>query len=325
MRTPLACHFRRSIAPGLFAFTILSIQAAEGPPVFTFGFEGVPGRVVGQPGEVKTFEVFVTLTTANNPSPDGAQGWLFIFMVEGWENVKATLKGIKVQTIFNEDDDQDPETPPIHHDPYEEDLGDRSIFRSGVEVHTCTLVPLKQAVALLTVLRNQQQETMVLQPNGTQRVAGLTLQVTVPESAVGVPLTLGFERVEACGFNELYFPGEVTIGGKTLLPGFETVTTLAVASPFRRGDFNSDDLVDITDAIDGLGYLFFAGAAPGCRDAADTNDDGRLDIADPIFFLASLTGAGSGAGLPVPEPSTCGLDPSPDSLSCLSSPCQIAP
>ena len=38
-----------------------------------FGFEGMPTQVSGEVGEVKTFDVFATLTTAGNTLPDGVQ------------------------------------------------------------------------------------------------------------------------------------------------------------------------------------------------------------------------------------------------------------
>src|SRR4030095_13920324 len=52
--------------------------------------------------------------------------------------------------------------------------------------------------------------------------------------------------------------------------------------PFRRGDANSDAILDLSDAIFTLASLFSGGPAPACEDAADSNDDGTLDISDAI-------------------------------------------
>ena len=49
-----------------------------------------------------------------------------------------------------------------------------------------------------------------------------------------------------------------------------------------------------------------------CDDAADLNDDGMVDISDAIFALSALFVPGSA---PVPEPLTCGEDPTDDSLT----------
>ncbi len=97
--------------------------------------------------------------------------------------------------------------------------------------------------------------------------------------------------------------------------------------PFARGDLNADRRRDIADAMCVLGYLFNArdeacrAFAFRCPDAADANDDGRVNIADALKVLAHLfTSAG-----PLPEPMACGLDPTPDDLSCTSFPPCVGP
>ena len=85
---------------------------------------------------------------------------------------------------------------------------------------------------------------------------------------------------------------------------------------FRRGDVNSDTLVDISDAIGTLSYLF-QGIPMVCLDAIDTNDDGTIDISDAISTLSYIFGGGTPPA--APGPSTCGVDPdngNPDSLDC---------
>ena len=57
---------------------------------------------------------------------------------------------------------------------------------------------------------------------------------------------------------------------------------------FLRGDSNADGVVDISDSVFTLSYLFFGGRAPACQDAADSNDDGAVDISDPIGALGVL-------------------------------------
>tara|TARA_B100000809_G_scaffold123515_1_gene121633 strand:+ start:705 stop:959 length:255 start_codon:yes stop_codon:yes gene_type:complete len=62
-----------------------------------------------------------------------------------------------------------------------------------------------------------------------------------------------------------------------------------------------------------IGYLFLAGRPPGCFDAADANDDGRLDIADPIFGLDFLFRGGAPPPAPFPR---AGPDPTEDGHDC---------
>jgi len=83
--------------------------------------------------------------------------------------------------------------------------------------------------------------------------------------------------------------------------------------PFLRGDANSDNQYDIADAIFLLQYLFAGGDAPTCLKAADSNDSGSLDVADAVYLLGYLFAAGPEP----PEPfGACGLDPTPDELTC---------
>ena len=96
---------------------------------------------------------------------------------------------------------------------------------------------------------------------------------------------------------------------------FAWLATSGMTSPaFRRGDVNADAVVDLSDAIRILVFLFGETLGPIlCHDAADVNDDGAIDLADPVFLLAYLFGS----GLPIPAPSPeCGTDPTPDDLEC---------
>ena len=54
---------------------------------------------------------------------------------------------------------------------------------------------------------------------------------------------------------------------------------------------------------------------PSCRKAADANDSGTIDIADPVFLLNALF---SGGPSPPATFAECGPDPTIDDLTCLS-------
>jgi hypothetical protein len=88
------------------------------------------------------------------------------------------------------------------------------------------------------------------------------------------------------------------------------------ADVFVRGRVNSDDAVNITDAISVLDYLFTGGPPPACLKAADVNDDGAVNISDPLFLLGYLF-LGT-AEIPPPHPNP-GQDLTPDALSCTGS------
>ena len=103
------------------------------------------------------------------------------------------------------------------------------------------------------------------------------------------------------------------------LVGFERVV---VGGAFVRGDSDANLAVDITDAVHTLNHLFQSGPGPGCKDAADSNDDGVLDISDGIYTLGYLfLGA---APPPLPGPEVAGFDGTPgDPFRCGDSPLPV--
>ncbi len=99
--------------------------------------------------------------------------------------------------------------------------------------------------------------------------------------------------------------------------GVGPAVTCGVASPFQRGNANDDHFPsNLSDALTILLYLFVGGTNPPCADAADADDSGVVLITDAIYLLRYLFQGGP--ALPPPY-DTCGLDPTPDGLGCLSS------
>ncbi len=83
---------------------------------------------------------------------------------------------------------------------------------------------------------------------------------------------------------------------------------------FVRGDANVDGERDITDAITILGYLFQGSpAALQCSKSANMDDGDALDITDGVYLLSYLFQGGPEPRGPFP---ICGIDPSPDGLTC---------
>jgi hypothetical protein len=94
----------------------------------------------------------------------------------------------------------------------------------------------------------------------------------------------------------------------------DDVEVTPLVDGFIRGNSNLDDVVNITDAIVVLNYLFLGTGSLGCLDAADANNDGTLNITDPIFLLGYLF---LGTQTIPPPFDTCGLDEGPaDELDC---------
>jgi hypothetical protein len=85
---------------------------------------------------------------------------------------------------------------------------------------------------------------------------------------------------------------------------------------FIRGDTDGSGGIDLTDAVVTLNFLFLAGPALPCPDAADFDDSGGLDLTDPISVLLYLFQSGPTPMPPFPDR---GPDPTADSLgTCVS-------
>ena len=94
----------------------------------------------------------------------------------------------------------------------------------------------------------------------------------------------------------------------------EQVLAILLEEPFIRGGANTDGVVDVSDPITVLHYLFLGASTPNCMDAADSNDDGLLDISDPTTALAAIIRGTQ--SLPAPYP-VAGFDPTTDDpLTC---------
>jgi len=85
---------------------------------------------------------------------------------------------------------------------------------------------------------------------------------------------------------------------------------------FHRGDARISGRLDITDAIQILGFLF-GGSSLSCLEAGDVDDDGQVLVTDAILLLGYLFSNGPPPAAPGPPGEDCGLDPegSP-SLGC---------
>ncbi|SVD02239.1 uncharacterized protein METZ01_LOCUS355093, partial [marine metagenome] len=90
-----------------------------------------------------------------------------------------------------------------------------------------------------------------------------------------------------------------------------------VANPhdasFIRGDVNEDKVIDISDSVAVISYLFLGEARPYCMDSADANDDGNVDISDTLRILSHLFNGGGALPQPFPSP---GFDSTVDNLFC---------
>lgn len=88
---------------------------------------------------------------------------------------------------------------------------------------------------------------------------------------------------------------------------------------FRRGDSNGSGTVLLDDVVVTLMCLFLSSDCPECLDAADADDNGLVDIVDPLrtaFYLFGLSDPP-----PAPGPTECGAEETfLDDVGCVSYP-----
>ncbi len=98
-------------------------------------------------------------------------------------------------------------------------------------------------------------------------------------------------------------------GQSTTLPGAFTYSSTL---PFRRGEVDGNGRIDQADATGILLFLFLEGSLR-CLDAADVNDDGHVNITDPILLIRHLFQGGEPPPAPYDKP---GPDSTADALGC---------
>jgi hypothetical protein len=113
-------------------------------------------------------------------------------------------------------------------------------------------------------------------------------------------------------------PVEVSavFNGFPVAPSVRDGATIVVGSQpsFIRGDFDGSGRFDIGDVAKEILYLLGRGGGPGCMDAADMNDDGKITAIDPLVGLRVALRLWPWR-LPNPYPG-CGADPTHDMLGC---------
>jgi len=115
----------------------------------------------------------------------------------------------------------------------------------------------------------------------------------------------------ACGNGKIEALEECDDGNLKDIDGCSSLCKIETL--FLRGDSNNDGKVDISDPINTLNVLFSGSGNITCQDAADANDDNKTDISDAILTLNFLFSGGKNISAPHPG---LGIDPTIDNLTC---------
>ncbi len=101
--------------------------------------------------------------------------------------------------------------------------------------------------------------------------------------------------------------------GAWVLAFFSTIPLWGQGVQFKRGDSTLDGAFDISDSVRILTVLFQDGVIPSCEDVMDVNDDGAVDVTDPVYQLGNLFLGGPDPRPPYPG---CGVDGTGDGIGC---------
>ena len=149
-------------------------------------------------------------------------------------------------------------------------------------------------------------------PEGRHTILRGTARVTVPTDPAGVRFVISPSRDVVAG--ERVITLEVGVPGQSFSPEIRPlvveVRPIDRSRLFVRGDYDRSGSFSLGDSIDILSFLFTGFWEPACLDAADVNDDGVVNMTDAIHGLHWLFLGGPG----IPPPTECGVDPTPDSM-----------
>ena len=119
----------------------------------------------------------------------------------------------------------------------------------------------------------------------------------------------GLDGVDSADAEVVAFSSSGDLAGS----GTTRLVRVGIERDFIRGDSNGDGDLVLADAVFTLNWLFRNGAEPPCLDAADTDDNGILNLTDPVRLLRFLFLGDEAPPAPQGEP---GPDPTDDELSC---------
>jgi len=166
------------------------------------------------------------------------------------------------------------------------------------------------------------EEFVVLEGEAAVQVATITYQrnFEAPQTLEGATWTTATRWQAEFPLldreTEFRFVGFDSDGNLLALADITVTSTVIDDTPveFRRGDVNADTLVDVSDAISALLYLFAGGVVvPSCERTADADADGDVQLNDAVYLLNYLFRQGDPPESPFTD---CGLESTPDGLRC---------
>ncbi len=146
-------------------------------------------------------------------------------------------------------------------------------------------------------------------PDAPRSLARFLVEVKFDPALVGKETELTLHNGGLGLINNIFIAGQESIS-----PDLASARVAIVPPPdFRRGLINGDEVLDLSDPVFLLNFLFLGGERPSCLNAVDVNDDGSMDLSDAVSIFSYLF---LGGAPPSPPHPACGQDPTPGGLPC---------
>ncbi|MGB1661190.1 MAG: hypothetical protein ACPHP7_09535 [Planctomycetota bacterium] len=156
-----------------------------------------------------------------------------------------------------------------------------------------------------------------------QEITAITFDC-LPSATPGAEIVIDFS--DQLGDPQILLVASVIGQDQFLVPFSGLITVFEEPPPptgpsFVRGDANGDGALDISDPVRIGVYVARGVNQLACLAAGDVDDDGLIQLSDVVLLLTYLFSDGAAPAAPYPD---CGADPTTD-LECLNSPCQFQP
>ena len=253
---------------GRRAFDACAEESERALAEFALAFDGENSATIeGVFGLTFNQTIDCTLTTTENQTEVGAQGWSISMAAEaGLDIVGITVDGTAAA---------------------DEAEGGRR--RAGFEKSEVTAGEGNEGAISAVVLSFA--ELVTLPVTGTEPIAKLDIQCPFPEvDSIETKVVNYIDGRRGAGqpVDNVVTHENMGVAGRQLGRTSYEVTLLGIDENAVTYDCNTDGRVNIADAQCLLNWLFLGGPAPGCQDAMNFNGDARLNIADGISGLNFL-------------------------------------
>ena len=235
------------------------------------------------PGEPATYQTSVSLSTWNNTTERGAEGWSLSIGGENLTFLSATVEGPAAEG----------ENPC---------RGAEVVDPSRVVGGSAQGDGAVSAVVLSWDPFSHCQDS--LPQNGEARLLSLTFMKTDP----GLQSRLFFQDGKVGSGQPI--SNAVIIEGTSQTPS--NLSDISLGAEFRRGDANSDGKVDLADAAFLINYLYFYGKASTCEDAMAVGQPNSVTLGDPKLLWWWIWVGDAFREPEAPGPFTPGPEPDPE-------------